>query len=120
VQKQLHTRFFGSCPLRGQLPKNRVNNSAEALSALEVLFSFLEEARSESFKKINNTFETQPASFDGLNDGLNLSVAATQIIFPNPQQNRCEWRLLKHCWQIVTRITFLYDCDRRPTQILKA
>jgi Uma2 family endonuclease len=28
----LHTQFFGSCPLRGQLPKNWVKNSAEALT----------------------------------------------------------------------------------------
>jgi hypothetical protein len=31
VQKQLHTQFLGSCPLRGQLPKNWVKNSAEVL-----------------------------------------------------------------------------------------
>jgi hypothetical protein len=31
VQKQLHTQFLGICPLRGQIPKNWVKNSAEAL-----------------------------------------------------------------------------------------
>jgi tRNA nucleotidyltransferase (CCA-adding enzyme) len=40
VQKQLHTQFFGSCPRRGQLPKNWAKNFAEALTIRFKRFSF--------------------------------------------------------------------------------